>query len=287
MIRTSFCTILIFILTSTLAAQDEGPRWKRTTPTKQLDLQLFHSPHAINLPTAETLQKGDLEVEISHRFIPPLSDGADVFYGLDGPINNRLAIAYAPSNRIVMAIGRSNNYDNLDFLIKHKTLQFRSATFPVLIGLVAGAAWNMNVLESGLFERDKGDSKNFQFYGQIIANTLINHRFGIGVVLSHLDNSRFTGPTHYRSTTLGGYLQYYSMQRWNLLVEFNPTIDGYLIDSNPFAFGIELETGGHFFKIFVGNSTALNPSQYLAGADLSAEPDNWRLGFMITRLLKI
>lgn len=284
---TSFCAIFVMIMTPLLGAQDQGPRWKRTTPTKQLDLQLFHSPHAFNLPTAETLQKGDLEIEISHRFIPTLSEGSDALYGLDGPINNRLAIAYAPSNRIVVALGRSNASDNLDLQLKHKTLQFRSKTFPVLIGLVAGGAWNMDVRESGIFKRDKSDSKNFQFYGQVIANTLINHRLGFGLVLSHLNNSRFMGSKNYKSTTLGGYLQYYSMKRWNLLVEFNPTIDGYLIASNPFAFGIELETGGHFFKIFVGNSTALNPSQYLAGADLSAKPDNWRLGFMITRLLKI
>jgi hypothetical protein len=51
------------------------------------------------------------------------------------------------------------------------------------------------------------------------------------------------------------------------------------------AFGIELETGGHFFKVFLTNSVRLNPSQYLMGTDFPFESSEWRLGFAITRLL--
>jgi hypothetical protein len=77
---------------------------------------------------------------------------------------------------------------------------------------------------------------------------------------------------------------------WSVLLEWAPYISGYksLIEQeyNPFTFGIELETGGHFFKIFLSNSKFINDSQYLAGADIAASEWNWRLGFMITRLLK-
>ena len=53
------------------------------------------------------------------------------------------------------------------------------------------------------------------------------------------------------------------------------------------ALGIELETGGHFFKIVVTNSIRLNQAQYLAGAFSPFEPGEWRLGFNITRLLTL
>ena len=49
--------------------------------------------------------------------------------------------------------------------------------------------------------------------------------------------------------------------------------------------GIELETGGHFFKIFVSNNVEINYSQFLAGADKKFNKEGVRLGFMITRLL--
>jgi len=48
---------------------------------------------------------------------------------------------------------------------------------------------------------------------------------------------------------------------------------------------LEIETGGHFFKIFLSNSTELNQTQFLSGADKSFDDGDLRLGFMITRLL--
>ncbi|MCH8126190.1 hypothetical protein IIC38_09535 [candidate division KSB1 bacterium] len=284
--RLLLFAILISILAPSLMAQQRSPRWKRTEAPVKLDLRLFHSPHALNLPTAETLQKGDLEIEISHRFLPPLSEGFDQLYGIDGPINNRLAIGYAPSNRMVITIARSNTNDNLDFQIKHKTIQIYSQSLPTEIGLLGGIGWNMEVFdENG--KRSRTDSKNFQFYGQMITNSLMNKHFGFGLVLSHLENSRFFGDETLSTTALGGYIGYFSFKRWNFIAEWNQTIDGYKVHSNSLAMGFELETGGHIFKILVGNSAAMNPSQYLAGADISPDLDNWRLGFMLTRLLKI
>lgn len=284
--RFLFIAIGISILTTSVLAQQRSPRWKRTEAPTKLDLRLFHSPHALNLPTAETLQKGDLEIEISHRFIPPISDGVDQLYGLDGPINNRLAIGYAPSNRMILSLARSNTNDNLDFQIKHKTIQIHSQSLPTEIGFRGGIGWNMEVLDND-GKRSRTDSKNFQFYGQLIANSLLNKNFGIGVVLSHLDNSRFFGDESISTTSLGGYIGYFSFNRWNFIAEWNQIIDGYKVHSNSLAMGIELETGGHIFKILVGNSVAMNPSQFISGADISPDVDNWRLGFMITRLLKI
>ncbi len=284
--RLLLFAIIISILPLSLMAQQRNPRWKRTEAPVKLDLRLFHSPHALNLPTAETLQKGDLEIEISHRFLPPLSAGVDQLYGIDGPINNRFALGYAPSDRMVITLARSNTNDNLDFSIKHKTIQIHSESLPTEIGFLGGIGWNMEVFGAN-GKRSRTDSKNFQFYGQLIANSLLNKHFGVGVVLSQLGNSRYFGEETLSTTAIGGYIGYFSFNRWNFIAEWNQTIDGYKVHSNSLAMGFELETGGHIFKILVGNSAAMNPSQFLAGADLSPDMNNWRLGFMITRLLKI
>ncbi len=84
---------------------------------------------------------------------------------------------------------------------------------------------------------------------------------------------------------MGTYLQYYFSEFWSLMVEWNPTVYGWRDSFNSFSTGIELETGGHFFKIFVTNNVKINYSQFLAGADKKFGKDNVRLGFMITRLL--
>ena len=275
--RFIYCMVLFVALLEVLPAQEI--RWKRGTKVTP-ELALFHSTHVINLLTAETLQRGDFEFEISHRFIPPINEGYDAFWGLDGPANIRLALGYAPSDLILVTIGRSNVTDNLDLQFKYKITQIQSKVLPSIIALNLGAALNT---EGG--DRPKGDSRNFQYTAQLIYNTLIMNKIGIGLAPSYLYNSALTTEEIKYSFTMGTYLQYYFSSAWSILFEWNPTVTGWRDSYNSVSFGIELETGGHFFKIFVTNNDLINISQFLAGADKKFGDGDVRLGFMITRLL--
>ena len=254
-------------------------KWKRSA-TELPDLMLFHSTHVINLPTGETLQQGDFEFEISHRFIPPIKEGYNAFWGLDGPANIRLALGYAPSDHIVVTVGRSNVTDNLDLQVRYRALQINSDILPSIVSINIGAAWNTEVAD-----RSKGDSRNFQYFAQLIYNTLIIKKIGIGLVPSYLYNSALTTDEIKHSFTMGTYFQYYFTSSWSILLEWNPTVIGWRDSYNSVSMGIELETGGHFFKVFVTNNDLINNSQFLAGADKKFSDGDVRLGFMITRLL--
>jgi hypothetical protein len=284
MSQCKYCSIIIIliivitnILPHSLAAQDI--KWKRGS-TMTPELELFHSTHVINLLTAETLQQGDFEFEVSHRFIPPIKEGYDAFWGLDGPANIRLALGYAPTDHLIVTLGRSNVNDNLDLQLKYKAFQIRHDMFPSLIALNLGAAWNTEV-----GDRPKGDSRNFQYFAQIIFNALIIEKIGIGLVPSYLYNSALTTEEIKYSFTMGTYFQYYVSSAWSVVIEWNPTVTGWRDSYNSVSGGIELETGGHFFKIFVTNNDLINMSQFLAGADKKFGDGEVRLGFMITRLL--
>jgi hypothetical protein len=276
-IRIILIIVIVNILPHILAAQDI--KWKRGSTATQ-ELELFHSTHFINLPTAETLQQGDFEFEVSHRFIPPIKEGYDAFWGLDGPANIRLALGYAPTNHLVVTLGRSNVTDNLDLQLKYKTFQIRHDIFPSLITFNLGAAWNTEV-----GDRPRGDSRNFQYFAQLIYNTLIIEKIGIGIVPSYLYNSALTTEEVKYSFTMGTYFQYYVSSAWSIMIEWNPTVTGWRDSYNSVSGGVELETGGHFFKIFVTNNDLINMSQFLAGADKKFGDGEVRLGFMITRLL--
>ena len=269
--------LIVVTLFKLLSGQDI--KWKREAGVTP-ELALFHSTHVINLMTGETLQKGDFEFEVSHRFIPPIKEGYDAFWGLDGPANIRLALGYAPTDHMVLTLGRSNVTDNLDLQLKYKAAQIRHDIFPSIIAFNLGVAWNTEV-----GDRSKGDSRNFQYYAQLIYNTLIINKIGIGLVPSYLYNSALTTEEIKYSFTMGTYLQYYFSSAWSILLEWNPTVTGWRDSYNSVSMGIELETGGHFFKIFVTNNDLINMSQFLAGADKKFSDGDVRLGFMITRLL--
>lgn len=280
MLKNLKIIVLIFtiFISSNIYSQERKVRWQSSEPVV-LDLSLFHSIDVVNLPTAETLQKGDFHFEISHRFNTPISAGISELYGFDGSVSMRLALGYAITDHLLFTLGRSNIDGNLDFRFKYKALQIKNDMFPTLISVRAGGAFNGKAKNI-----DSGDK--YQFYGQMIVNTLFGKKLGIGIVPSYLYNSHIYCLDTQDSFTLGLYAQYYASDQWNLFVEFNPTVTGWRNKYNSLAFGIELETGGHFFKILLGNNTQLNPTQYLSGAADAASSGDWHLGFNITRLLK-
>lgn len=275
--------ILLLIFSSAALADNPQVKWKRDTQPVQLDLQLFHANDAVNLPTAETVGKKEFEFQIMHRFFPPVSDGFDQFYGFDGPAGIRLGLAYGITDRMMVTLGRCNIRDNVDLRLKYKAFSISSDILPVLIAFQGGIGWNTEKTAT----RDRVDSRNFQYYLQGIFNTMLDNRIGFGLVPSYVYNSDIFSADYEDALTIGSYLQYYVGRPLSFLVEWNPRISRDDSKYNAASFGIELETGGHFFKIILTNSTMLNPSQFLPGADYEFKSDEWRIGFNITRLLSI
>ncbi len=272
--------IFIFVTCTALFAQTERSSWQRPEAESRI-LQLFHSPHAIVLPTAETLSQGDILFEVSHRFLPSIGNGIQAFWGVDGPANIRLALGYGVTDRFLVNLGRTNVYDNIDVQLKYKAMEWENKLAPTLLTIQAGAAVNTEINEPL-----ENESKRWQYYGQLVFNTLIKDKFGMGLVPSYLDNSHIFCKKRQYAFAVGTYGQYYVSRFWSVLFEWTPTVTGWRQWHNSVSFGVELETGGHFFKLFFTNNGNINTSQYLAGADLDFnDPQNWRFGFLISRTL--
>lgn len=269
---------LIILLSEIIFAQEVG--WKRTEETGQEALDLFRSTHVVNLPTAETIQKSNLEFEISHRFLPDIKSGSKDLWGFDGPVNIRLALGYGITDNLLVTFGRSNVDDNLDLWFKWKALELKNEFLPSAIAIKAGSAFNTDAPPNS---RDN----TTQLYGQLIINSMLGNVFGIGVVPSYLYNSYLLTEEAQYSFTTGLYLQFYASEIWGFMFEWNPTVTGFRRRTNPVSFGFELNTGGHFFKVVLSNSTELNPSQFLAGSRQAFNNGEWHIGFNITRLLNL
>jgi len=282
MIRTILCLAIASILTSSAIAQTGGS-WKRSDESVESSpITVFHSPQSINIPTAETIGKGMFEFEISHRFLPPISGGNDDLFGLDGPASIRFALGYGISDRLTATLGRSNRNDNIDLQVKHRVFETEDLPVPVMVAYQLGLGWTTDHPDL-----ESTDNRAFQFYGRLIVNARLGDRFAVGVVPSHVHNSDFFAEMTEYTTTLGLHVQAHLTKSFSLVAEWDPAIEGYRNYNDPLSFGFELETGGHFFRVFATNSTAVNSSQYLTGA---VDPAGWnymRLGFGITRLLTL
>ncbi len=274
---------LAALLASSASAQDTGAGWKRASPPTQPPLRLFHSTQAISLPTAETLGRNVLQFEISHRFYPRFSDGFDYLYGLDGPALMRLGLGFSPTDRLVITLARSNFGGNVDLQGKYELLRLRSTPLPLKAAVQAGGAWNTQKQA----DRARGDSRNFQCYIQGIVNTMIGKRVALGVVPSYLHNSSVNTEKKENLFAVGLHGQVYLNQVLSVIAEWTPQVSGTeVMRHRPASFGLELETGGHFFKLVATNSVYLNPAQYLAGTENVFGARELRFGFLITRLLR-
>jgi hypothetical protein len=265
---------------SASAAQDQPRRFERRIEATRPPLTAFHSTQAINLPTAETLGRGEWQFEIAHRFLPAVSEGSDAFWGLDGPVNMRLGLGFAPLDQLLVTIARSNFMNNWDLQAKLRVLEQQAGPLPLLLAVQGGVAWSSEVPE-----RDSGDPGNFQYYGQLILNTLVADRLAVGIVPSYLYNVLLDRIDPVQDLFWGFHGQLFLTDIFSVAAEWSVGGNGAELEHDAGSFGLELETGGHFFKVFLTNSVRLNPSQFLVGTDLPFEPDEWRLGFAITRLL--
>lgn len=281
--------LLIFciLISIPLAAQ---PKWKKKTPAKKPDLELFHSTMTANFPTTETLKKGDWEYEISHRFNGLVNDGFGDLWGIDGGSRIRFGLSYALTDHLMIRAGRTNVQDNYDLALKYKLVQLRNSTLPTVFAVRVGGAWN----SAEVTGRDRSDSKNFQFFSQLIMNTMLQKKFAIGIVPSYVYNSDSFSPDREYTFSLGNYYQYYINGKFSVFVEYSPIISGYqgpiqqgavTKSFNSLTYGFDVGTGGHFFRILLTNNTRLNTSQFLVGGTRSVSDNEWSIGFNITRYL--
>ncbi len=278
LIRINLLLIIFIVLSLTVSSQEV--RWKRSA-AEEIDLQLFHSLYSINLPTAETLQRGDFLIGIAHRFRLPVTNGISDLWGIDGSIYNRFEVGYAPLDKMVAIIGRTNFDGNIDLQIRYKAIQIENEFIPTLITSNIGVAYNGKANP----EPEKS-SKKFQYFVQAIINTMLFEKtIAFGIVPSYVYNSNIYCDCPQYSLTTGGYAQYYISPMWSVLTEFNSTVIGLKNKHNSFALAIELETAGHFFKVQLGTSVFMNMTRYLTGSLDGFSSGDWHLGFNITRTL--
>ena len=279
---------VLFLSPLSASAQEPPARWQRRSGPTEAPVTVFHSTQSANLPTAETLRRGELLFEISHRFFPAISQGADALWGLDGPVTNRLGLAYAVTDRAMVGVLRSNLDDNLELDAKVRLFEAGRDAVPVMVALMGGVAFN-----TGLPEGEAYEGNETQAYGQLILNARVGERLALGVVPTLLYNPRIADADKGNAFVLGLNAQVYLSSWASLFGEWVVSSasadfpDEATALDDPVTLGLELETGGHFFKLLVTNSTRLNPTQMLQGTPYPFKPHEWRLGFNITRLLSL
>lgn len=257
------------------AAAQERPRWERREQADPPAPTIFHATQGLNLPTAVTPGGGEFLFEISHRFVPAISDDGTLF-GLDGPVRYRLGLAWGITDRLVAGVTRSNLDDNTEIGVRARLVS-RGGRLPVQVAVAGGAAWNKEV--GGL----QGSST--QYHAQLIVNLGLGDRVALGLIPAVVANPLVRVDGEDAALSLGVQGRVGITPSLGVVGEWVASEERATLAHDPVSLSVELETGGHFFRLGVTNSLRLNPSQHLAGAEQPFRGDELRLAFNISRVL--
>jgi hypothetical protein len=254
--------LLVVLATTPLAAQHDPA----SAPLRLGD-------YLLNLPTTQTVPEGIWDLRFSHRFAQPMNQG-DVhsLWGLDGPADIGIGLAYGLRQDLQLAIFRSDVLDNWELSAKY-AIREQTSRFPVALSARGGA--NVHT-EHGIEERNAP-------FAQLIVARRVNPRLELFAVPTWSMNAMAYDSAFNVPFGVAWALR----SNLTLVAEVIPENSDAPEELGPgtgWAIGMKRAVGGHFFELLVCSSRATHVDQYTGSVPLGGiDEGNLHLGFNIGR----
>ncbi|MGB7295850.1 MAG: DUF5777 family beta-barrel protein [Candidatus Aminicenantales bacterium] len=257
----------------------DGAGQDAATRARSFSKPAFWGTRLVNLPTTTTPGKGEFLFRISHRFQPPVSDGWDAFYGLDGPAFILFSFGYGITDNLTATIGRSKLYQEWELSADWSLLeQGKNSSLPFSATLHVGGS--VVSLDKPIGAEWSG---RFRLSALVSLAHQLSDRLSFLLVPAFSSNTNFWEPSSEGTFSLAIGGRFIVMNDLSLIAEWIPRLAGYKDDYSGWGFGIEKKIGGHVFQVFITDSLGLTASQFLPGGDLRLGDGDFRLGFNIFR----
>ena len=242
--------ISVYGLTVCLAQDEEPDNRPIRAPFEAISL--------IDNQTTVTTFQGGLKFEIAHRFseIKEIKD----LYGIYGAANTRLALDYGITDRIMVGFGteRNNKLQELEWKVA-LLRQTRSGSMPVSVSYFGNAVVDASDKENFGPE----DSYSFLHRMSYLTQVIVSRKFGDKVAVQLIPTfAYFNGVQQgYNNInaglSFGGRAQVLGFH--SIILEYDqPLTQHEAMESYPnLAFGVEIGTSTHAFRIFVSNYNEL------------------------------
>jgi hypothetical protein len=287
-------TFLLFLSINLFAQEDleKLMQEQEGKPKKEFVTASFKGTRLINYHTVETLGKRTLEFRISHRF-STLNTGANNLWGVEGPATIRLALEYSYNGRLMFGLGRSSAGKLIDAFAKYRILkQTTDNSMPISVTGVASA--NLTTQKT-LINGDASGQENYPHFSdklaymaQLIIGRKFSNSFSFQVSPMYIHYNlvpQIMDKNDIFAMIVSGRLKL--SKRIALTGEYAFRMNKYSLDYknyfNSAGLGIDIETGGHVFQIFVTNSYAINEILTIPYTNTTWKTGGIRLGFNITR----
>lgn len=255
----------------------ESSGFSQSDSNPKFNKPAFWGTRLVNLPTTQSLGKGQIQFRISHKFFPAIKNGLDEFFGLDGPAAMLLGLGYGITDNLSVMLSRSNRFKDVELALKWVfARQGGPSSFPFF------AAFNLS--GSTITQAQAGDIEKSKANIQLLLSRQISTRFSLLLVPSYSSNANHWDESPEGTFSVGTGMRYMVFDDFSVIVEWIPVLSGYKANSSGWGIGIEKKIGGHVFQVFLLNTIGITSSQYLPGGDFKLRDTEFRLGFNIFRL---
>ena len=248
----------------------------------------YKSTRIINSISLENTAEGVLDLRISHRF-GSLNSGVDEFFGLDNAVT-RLGFDYGVKPWLMIGIGRSTYEKAYDGFFKAKILKQSTGGKNMPISLQFFSSMMINTLKATNPAEDLFTSR-LGYTFQAIVGRKINKGTTIQLMPT-LVHRNFVKTKAEKNDVfalgIGGRQKF--SRRAALTYEFYYVMPNQLapeyVDYS-FSVGVDIETGGHVFQLFVTNSAGMNEQQFITQNTGDWADGDIRIGFNISRVFTV
>ncbi len=292
--------LALFAANSLLAQEDLLKMMEEEAPSKPTPVfASFKSTRLVNLHTNEQMKAKHLDFRIQHRFQPMQIDKENVYglynmFGVDGAVM-RLGFEYGVTDKLMMGFGRSNVGKTYDLMAKYKILQQSRGKKSMPISVNYFGNIGINTLEFADKTRNNFFSSRLSFVNQLIITRKFNDYVSVAITptMVHQNLVETKAQSHdIYALGLGASVKISRSARFNF--EYIPRLNARnekKLDGtqyyDAFAFGLDVETGGHVFQLHFTNGAGLIEQQFITQNTNKLALNTLRFGFNLSRVFSL
>jgi len=250
---------------------------------------IFKTSRIVIGQSIENPAQGNMLFLVTHHF-GALNTGYSNLFGLKQAAI-RIGMEYGLSKRLAFGIGLNTDRNTWDGFLKYKVLRQKSGgkKFPFSLSLFANTAVYTTKWENP--DRKNYLSSRMSYCIQVLIARKFGSRLSLQITPSMVHKNLVPiSADHNDIFTLGGGGRMKISNRVSINAEYHHIFKGQVVSSkvyDSFSTGVDIETGGHVFQIFLTNSMGENEEGFLANTTGRWSKGDIFLGFNITRIFTI
>jgi len=282
---------LIFAQEDSISAASETDR----IPTRKPVVETFNSTRIINGHSVETLDKGELEFRIEHRFgdVAGSNGGVQNWFGFDNAADIRFAFEYGITNDLMIGLGRSKGtgapYRSLiDGFIKYRLLKQEENGMPVSVSLLGTSTLTYMKASADISEVSHFPefAHRFAYASQVNVARKFGSRLSLSLMPTLVHRNYVAADDVNTLFAIGGAVKYGITPTMAIIVEYYQTLhnnDVRTTNTNSLGVAFEWITFGHAFTVNLTNSKGFGETQFIPYTYEDWLKGQFRLGFSISR----